>query len=198
MNVVIVGAGGHGRDLQAIVDAAGHRFVGFLDDNADLPLVIGPPAVRPSVNGNLFVGVNAPAERERLAQTTGRASRRPLVHPSATVGPNVSFGVGCVVAAGAVLDRDVHLGDHVHVHTGVTVTRTIIGAFTTICPGATICGDVTIGLRTVIGAGAVVTNLTRIGDHVVVGAGAVVLSDLPDAVTAVGIPARATPQEPTP
>lgn len=191
MNVVIVGAGGHGRDLQAIVVAAGHRFLGFIDDNPDLPGVVGPVAERRSAGGEAFIGVNGPAERERLAQSIGACSPPALIHPTATVGPGCTFGVGCVVAAGAVLDRDVHLGDHVHVHTGVTLTRTTVGAYSTLCPGATICGDVTIGHAVSVGAGAVITNLRSIGDRSIIGAGAVVVSDIPPAVTAVGVPAAA-------
>lgn len=190
MNVVIVGAGGHGRDLQAIVEAAGHRFVGFLDDYVDGPLVQGPVAERRSYGGVLFVGVNDPKVRRTLAQGLRGVSSEPLIHPTAVVGPGCTFGKGVVVAAGAILDRDVHLGDHVHVHTKASLTRTVVGDFTTVCPGATICGDVTVGAGVVVGAGAVVTNLRLIGDGAVIGAGAVVVSDVAPASTAVGVPAR--------
>lgn len=84
----------------------------------------------------------------------------------------------------------VRLGKHVHVNYGSMMTRSSVGDFTTIGPGVTICGDVTIGARCLIGAGAVIKNLVTIGDDVTVGAGAVVVNDLPDGVTVKGNPAR--------
>ncbi|WP_304412082.1 acetyltransferase [Synechococcus sp. CB0205] len=44
--------------------------------------------------------------------------------------------------------------------------------------------------RSWIGIGASVIQQIRIGADVIVGAGAAVVSDLPDGVTAVGVPAR--------
>lgn len=188
---VIVGAGGHGRDLKALVEASpDHCFVGFLDDELDDPTVIGPTSQSVPAGACTLIGINAPRERERLAPSIPAASASPVIHPSAVVGPGCSFGVGCVVAAGAVLDRDVHLSDHVHVHTGVTITRTVVGPFVTLCPGATICGDVIIGQAVTVGAGAVVTNLSLVGERATIGAGAVVIEDVPAGSTVVGTPAR--------
>jgi len=49
---------------------------------------------------------------------------------------------------------------------------------------------VEIGDRSWIGIGASVIQQIRIGADVIVGAGAAVVHDLPDGVTAVGVPAR--------
>ena len=70
----------------------------------------------------------------------------------------------------------------------------MIGNFVNINPGATICGQVSIGDGAYIGAGAVVKDKIRIGRGAIVGAGAVVVRDLPDGVTAVGVPARVIKQ----
>ena len=75
------------------------------------------------------------------------------------------------------IDHDDQLGGGVHV-----------------CPGARLAGEVQVGARSWIGIGACVIQQVRIGSDVTVGAGAVVVRDLPDGVTAVGVPARVFPR----
>ena len=62
-----------------------------------------------------------------------------------------------------------------------------------ICPDARLAGEVEVGDRSWIGIGASVIQQIRIGADVTVGAGAAVVCDLPDGVTAVGVPARTLP-----
>ena len=59
-----------------------------------------------------------------------------------------------------------------------------------ICPGVNLAGDVEIGKESWIGIGACVKQGIRIGSNVTVGAGASVINDLPDLVTAFGVPAK--------
>ena len=59
-----------------------------------------------------------------------------------------------------------------------------------ICPGAHLAGEVSVGSRSWIGIGSSVIQQVHIGSDVIVGAGAVVLRDLPNNVTAAGVPAR--------
>jgi acetyltransferase-like isoleucine patch superfamily enzyme len=54
---------------------------------------------------------------------------------------------------------------------------------------------ITVGAGAWIGAGATVLDGVRLGDRSIVGAGAVVREDVPDGVTAVGVPARLLPQD---
>lgn len=189
----VVGAGGHGRDLAAIIEACPDReFVGYYDDNPPDHLAdrtLGAALAVPE-RFEYVVGVNDPNVRHRLAQGLRMERAAVLVHPAAVVGPRCNLGKGAVVAAGAVLDCEVTLGWHVHVHTGVTVTRTWILPYTTVCPGAHIGGGCVIGHRCLIGAGATVLNLVGVGDDTRVGAGAVVTSHLTGGSTYVGVPAQ--------
>lgn len=188
--LVIVGAGGHGRDLQAIVEASPeYSFAGFLDDSVAHRDVVGRTYETLPTNVCWVVGINDPAARERLAKRITGGYPATLVHPSAVIGPGVVLGKGAVVAAGAVLDRDVFLGWHTHIHTGVTITRSWVLPYSTICPGATVCGDVVIGHGSTIGANATVRNLRSVGHRCTVGAGAVVTEHVPNDATAVGVPA---------
>lgn len=121
------------------------------------------------------IGVNDPATRKRLAIGSNPVT---LIHPTATVDPTSALEPGCVVGAGTHIGPDCYLGAHVHVGPGCTLTRTVVGSFTTISPGVDIAGDVAVGFEVLIGVGARVANLRSIGDRAVIGAGAVVVRDV--------------------
>ena len=55
-----------------------------------------------------------------------------------------------------------------------------------------------IGGHVDIGAGAKIIGPVRVGDHALIGANAVVLKDVPERMSAIGIPARHIKQKPRP
>ena len=60
--------------------------------------------------------------------------------------------------------------------------------------GAHLAGNVHVGELTHIGIGASVVQGVKIGRNVIIGAGAAVVADIPDNVTAVGVPTRVIKQ----
>lgn len=184
---MVVCAGGHGRDIAAIADAAGWVVQGFLDE-IDGPQVLGRPA-----DVHLFdhhvLGHNSSVVRERMDRPEGAVT---LIHPSVAVSDDLRASSGVVVGAHCTIGPEVRLGRHTHINGNVFVTRAKVGDFVTVGPGATICGDVIIGAGVQIGAGAVISNLCEIGPRAVIGAGAVVppRTVVPPNETWVGVPAR--------
>ena len=185
--LVVVCAGGHGRDIAAIADSAGWVVQGFLDEIAG-PQVLGRPA-----DVHLFdhhvLGHNSSMVRERMDRPEGAVT---LIHPSAAVSDDLRASGGAVIGANCTIGPEVRLGRHTHINGNVFITRARIGDFVTVGPGATICGDVIIGAGTQIGAGAVISNLCEIGPRAIIGAGAVVppRTVVPPNETWVGVPAR--------
>jgi acetyltransferase-like isoleucine patch superfamily enzyme len=96
-----------------------------------------------------------------------------VLFAQAVVQAQASIGTGAILNTGCSVDHDAQISDVVH-----------------ICPGARLAGEVKVGARSWIGIGASVIQQVRIGSDVTVGAGAAVVRDLPDGVTAVGVPAR--------
>jgi sugar O-acyltransferase (sialic acid O-acetyltransferase NeuD family) len=206
--VVIVGAGGHGRELFSVLEACAHarmrpriRVVGFLDDEPrDLEAigrlsssVLGPIEMLRTIDAAYIVGIGAEAARERVdAIATGHGRVSPvIVHPAATVGRDVELGPGTVLTAGARLTTNVRTGRHTHVNQNATVAHDcLIGSYVTIGPGATLSGGVDVGDRVQIGTGANVLPGCTLGHDAVVGAGAVVTTDVEPGSTVVGVPAR--------
>ena len=184
MDCVILGAGGHGRDIGAIVDACAHlNLAGYHDDK--IPAL---PECGDDLEASYLIGVWDPFVRAEL----DRHDVEPVtaVHPTAFIGPNVRMAPGVVVGPGAILTNDVTLCRHVHIGAGAILTRCSVGAYSTVSNGARVLGDVFIGDRVTIGAGAVLRNLSTIDSGAVVGMGAVVTGKVPSGATVVGIPAR--------
>jgi sugar O-acyltransferase (sialic acid O-acetyltransferase NeuD family) len=204
--LVIVGAGGFGREVLDIVEAlqrAGDpmQFVGFVDDgevhldrlkrrNA---LLLGTTDALAATGGNFIIGIGSGTARRRLHDRLSRTNQvaGPMVHPTASYGGDVEFGPGCILAAGARVTTNVRLGKHVHLNLNVTVGHdSVLEDYVTIFPSATISGDVRVRSHATIGTGANIVPGVEIGEGAYVGAGAVVLKDVPPGTTVAGVPAR--------
>ncbi|MCE9623102.1 MAG: NeuD/PglB/VioB family sugar acetyltransferase [Actinomycetia bacterium] len=204
--LVIIGAGGFGREVLDIVEAANlsrlsYEFVGFIDDGnvpADLlerrgQRLLGPTAVVPEINAQFVIGIGLGAIRERLDQQLKGSEPLsiPLVHPAATIGSDVRLGDGVIIAAGCRVTTHISLGRHVNLHVNSTIGHdVVIEDFGSVFPGAIVSGGVLIGRAATIGTGATVLPGITVGAGAMVGAGAVVTRDVPPNVTVVGSPAR--------
>ena len=210
--LVVVGAGGHGRevlDIVAAVNAAAEAagapvpwsLLGVVDDDpADPSLLerrgdrlLGPVTALADLDADHVVAIGDGEVRRRLDERIqawgGRAAV--LVHPSATVGADVHLGPGVVLAAGAVVTTNVVIGRHSHVNVGAVVSHDVrVGDHVTISPMAAVNGAAHLGDGAFLGTGAIVTPGRVIGERAVVGAGAVVVGDVPAGVTATVVPAR--------
>src|ERR1035437_9820606 len=125
--LVIIGAGGFGREVLDIVEALGggaYEFLGFLDDGTpDERLLaaragrhLGPPSSLVDIDADYVVAVATPDARRRIdafANGLGRVAPV-LVHPSATLGSLVTLGPGTVVCAHASLTTNISVGRHRH------------------------------------------------------------------------------------
>ncbi|MFY9263400.1 MAG: serine O-acetyltransferase [Actinomycetaceae bacterium] len=118
----------------------------------------------------------------RLLSQAVRALTGVEIHPGAKLGRRLFIDHGM----GVVIGETAEVGDDVVIFHGTTLGGTSMS------PGKR---HPTVGNRVVIGSGAKVLGPIEIGDDVAIGANAVVVKDVPDAHTAVGIPARNRPVE---
>lgn len=206
LSCVVVGAGGHGRELADIVRSARAaglplRLLGLADDGDVDRLALARAGFR-FLGGSetatdrdvrTYLGLGYPDVRRRVAKRLQSATwGEALVHPSASVGSGSELGTGAVLAQGSVVTTNVCVGAHSHLGVNATVSHDCkIGDFVTICPGVTITGAVEIGDDVFVGAGATVLPGISIGNGAVIGAGATVTKDIAPGVTATGVPARA-------
>ena len=204
--LVIVGAGGHGREIYELAavlrdQSGGWELAGFVADEVpDLSLLdrmgaryLGGLDELSQLDCEFIIGVGDCQTRRRIGDRLQNVRDRAasLVHPSAVVGRDVVLGRGVVITAGVVVTTNVTLGDHTHLNVRSSVSHDCrLGQFVTVSPGATVCGSVNLADRVYVGAGACLKQGVTVGPDTMIGAGAVVVADAGPGLTLVGVPAR--------
>lgn len=206
--IAIYGAGGFGLEVamlvEQIADAGGSwRIIGFFDDGiAEGSMVNGYPVLGGVEKARrwpnplaMAVAVGKPATKRNIVKRLGNPnlSFPTLVHPSVIMGRKeyVRIGRGCIVCAGCIVTTNISIGEFVILNLACTVGHeTVIGNYSSFMPTCNISGEVRIGDGTYWGTGAKIINRVSVGNDAIIGAGAVVIVDVPEGVTAVGVPAR--------
>lgn len=201
--LVLIGAGGHGRVLAALLRAVGLSVQGVCDPTLAADTVscwegldvLGDDSaldLLPPDRFALVLGVGQLVTgtlRERLyANLRARGYGFPaLVHPTAWVAPGVVLGEGVQVMAGAVIQPGCEIGENSIINTRASVDHDChIGRNVHVAPGTTLCGTVTVDDGAFIGAGATVIQGLKIGARAVVGAGVTLVRPLTPTTTVVG------------
>ena len=209
MEIVIIGAGGHGTEVYSYIQdlAAADpnlRVIGFVDEYKPRG-----PWLDAEILGNFEDLRDGPYEHLHYITSTGDNQRRrefaskmesltrpkvqawSLIHPLSAVGRDVEIGAGTCLAPGSIVTTRTRIGRHCILNVHVSVSHDcLIGDFVNINPGAVVAGNVRLGDGCYIGAGATIIDKVSIGEWATIGAGAVVVDDIPARVTAVGVPAR--------
>ncbi len=206
--VTIIGAGGHGREVADILrHQAQHRpdlmILGFIDEDRTLHQqiinslpVLGDWSWFESVDKSeigVVCAVGLPQTRKRLAEHARSIGLSFInaISPLAHLSPDAKLGEGVMMFPHSFASTDSFIGDHTVVNVGATVSHdTKIGRYGTLNPGVHLAGNVFIGEGCYLGIGSSVIHGVSIGSWTTVGAGAVAIRNLPDNVTAVGVPAR--------
>lgn len=201
--LAILGASGHGKVVADTAECCGWQTIEFFDDSWPERQNNGPWAVvgdtvslcerLDAFDGVVVaIGNNITRYNKLLELEAAGACLCTLVHPAATVSRYAVLEKGSVVFAQAVINADVRIGLGSILNTGCSVDHDcVLGAAVHISPGARLAGGVNVGDLSWVGIGASVRQMVRIGAQVVVGAGAAVTTDVADALTVVGVPARA-------
>ncbi|PKQ31424.1 MAG: acetyltransferase [Actinobacteria bacterium HGW-Actinobacteria-2] len=210
--LIVVGAGGFGRETLDIVEAInsaspgeGFDVIGVADDHPSelnlarlsardyqwLGTIADVLATREPVHFALAVG--NPSVRRELTSIFASAGwiAATLIHPRAVVGSASRIGAGCILCSGVQVSTNVVLGEQVHLNPNATVGHDAeLSAYVSVNPGAIISGEVQVDSDVLIGAGAVVLQGLSVGSGAIVGAGACVTKDVAAASTVVGVPAH--------
>lgn len=215
--LVIVGAGGHGREALTVARAANRAddrwhdivFVDdmFVDDGSGCGSLdasgavllerldaacVGPVDHLVESADEYVIAIGDPVARRRVADRIGGTARATtLVDPTARLGDDVVVSPGVMIFPGAICTTNVRIGAHSHLNCGVVVSHDCrIAEMVSLSPGVLLNGEVTVEDGAFLGSGAVVLQGRTIGHGAVVGAGAVVTDDVAPATTVVGVPAR--------
>lgn len=114
-----------------------------------------------------------------------------IIHPTAVISPFAKISMGCTILANAVININAFVGEGCIINTAAIIEHDcIVEDFVNICPNTAMAGHTKVGRKSFIGTGASLIDEIVVGKETIIGAGAVVVKNIPDYVTAVGIPAR--------
>lgn len=204
--LVIVGAGGFGREVASLVEAINNHtptwdLAGFVDDNETLSgtSVMGYP-VRGDVDWlsrqddlSFSIAIGDGKTRKQIADTLTSSKVQPatLIHPSISLHRTADVGTGTIMCKGTSPTVNLQIGPHVIINLNCTLGHdSVVGSFATLHPGVHISGSAHLEPGVSMGTGSVVLPGVRIEANSTVGAGAVVTENLPENCTAVGVPAH--------
>lgn len=200
--VVIIGAGGHGKVIADIIEKSGDNVVGFLDDNIEIGQKI---IANYTVLGKIAECKNMQSENKSLYFIIAIGDNHirkeiykkyelnyyTAIHPSSNIGFDVIIKEGTVVMANTCINSNTIIGKNCIINTGAIIEHdNHIESYVHVSPNATLCGTVKIGAFTHIGAGTVIKNNIEITDDCVIGAGAVVVKNVEEKGIYVGVPAK--------
>ena len=194
--LIIIGAGGHGKVIAEIARLNGYKAICFLDDEVvSISGYLGKIAeyIRYVGSCDFFVAIGNNAIRQKIQDKicSGNARIINLIHPQAVISPNVIFGAGVAVMAGVVINTGAKIGNGVIINTCSSVDHDfIVHNYAHISVGAHIAGTVEIGERTFVGAGVTVINNVTICSDCIVGAGGVVIKNLAQSGVYKGVPVK--------
>ncbi len=203
--MLIVGAGGHARELLEIVESVcDSKGIFFFDDTDSVTgFIYNKYKIIRSLeeakeifksDNSFCIGVGNPELRWSLAKKIKEigGELHSAISLSSSIGSyNVNLAKGLNIMQGAVITNDVSIDEGTLIHINCSIHHDVsIGKYCEISPGARLLGKSKIGDFCSIGTNAVILPKVIIGNNVIVGAGAVVTRSIGDNVIAVGIPAK--------
>lgn len=187
--MIVVGAGGHASVLLDELLIGGYNVLGIVDPN----LSVGTKVLYSKVLGDdEYLAQHSSAQIQlvngigALPQSKGRKTVAKklesegykfcsVVSNRATISDSSKISDGAQILAGAIIQTNVQVGEHVVVNTGATIDHDCVLAENVwISPGAILCGNVTVESDVYVGAGAVVIQNITIGTGATISAGSVV------------------------
>jgi len=202
-NLLIAGAGGHGKVVAEVAEAMGKwKNIAFVDDkHAILNGHLKWPVIDSINNAHMYVEkykdiVVAIGENELRIKLLNYFveqgfSLPVLIQPGSTISPTCSLGEGSVVFSQVAINAEAKIGRGCIINTASSIDHDCnIEDGVHICPGTHLGGQVSIGTLSWVGIGSSIIQQINIGKAVTIGAGSVVINDISDDLTVFGIPAK--------
>lgn len=212
MQLVVVGAGGFGRETLDVVEAVNRSLpspmfevLGVLDSSpsdADLARLAARGItflgdedawLKSGSRAGYLVGVGSPEARRRIDAKFLSAGlvAATVVHPAAILGSQVTISEGVIICSGVQVSTNVRLGRHVHLNPNSTIGHdSDLADFVSVNPAAVISGDVKVHDGVLVGAGSVILQGLSVGANSVIGASACVVNPVASGEVVKGVPAK--------
>ncbi len=204
-DLIIVGAGGHGREvIEWVIDINKENptwnVLGFIDDNLN---TLDDKKSKYKIIGKIYdwnieknqcfaLGIASPVIKEKVTKLLmdRGAEFVSVIHPSARIAESATYGIGLVAYPNSGIGPDAYVGDFVTLLSSKIGHDACVGDYTTISSHCGVNGGVILGKRVFLGSHVAIVPNKRIGDDVYVGLGSVVINDVENGIKVFGNPAR--------
>jgi sugar O-acyltransferase (sialic acid O-acetyltransferase NeuD family) len=176
-NLLIVGAGGHGRVVVDTAELQGiWEEIVFLDDRSDVDMVLNHRIIGKLQEYGKFVDkyenamvcIGDNEGRLDLIQKLLKVGYKVpvIIHPKASVSKHSNIGAGSVILAGAVINTSASIGKGCIININSCVDHdAILGDGVHVCSGAVVRSVCNIGRLSYIGAGSCVKSGKSLGER---------------------------------
>ena len=210
-NIIVFGSSGHAKVvIDAIQETNKYNIIGLVDDFkeedtevfgykvlgkvSDLDYILHKKFFNCEIDGGV-IGIGDNFGRNsvflKIKQLVPDFNFETIVHPKAIVSKNVIIGNGTVLLPGTIVNNSCKIGNFCILNTKSSLDHdSVMEDFSSLAPGVTTGGKVTIGEFTAISLGANIIHNITIGMHCVIGAGALVLKNVEDFSVTYGVPAK--------
>lgn len=199
-DLIIVGAGGFGREAYYIAKTIGNwNIKGFIDDNVEALKgvncecdIIG--TVKDwlvSDNEDYVIGIASPKTKEIVVNILKEKGAHfvTLIHPRAIIYETAEIGEGCVIGGMSNVGDCAKIGNFVHVAGSIVGQDSIVDDFSTTTAFVNIA-SAKIGKRVFVGSHSVILNGKKVGDDAFICVGSIVLSNVKSGTKVMGYPAK--------
>jgi len=197
-DIIIIGAGGHGAELDEYIAHSEkekgfreYNVIGFLDDNPEnyLRYKLSAPLLG-SVSGHLIrsdvsyiIGIANPEFKRKLVEKflINGAEFVTFIHHSAYVSPSAIIGKGCVAGPNANIGPNVSIGEFNLLNSRCSLGHdTRLGSFNFISPNVSLSGFTEAGDENLFGINSATIPGIKIGNRNKIAAGMVLNQNIKD------------------
>ena len=204
--LVIVGAGGFGREMlawarQSVQFERDWTIKGFIDDNVVVLAGKNTPGAmlgtirdyQPASDEVFICAMGVPSIKRQCCELlmSRGAQFTQLIHRSAVVGDNVELAEGVVLCPLTAVSANNRLGRCVAINLHSSVDHdACVDDWTQVNCHCDLTGSVQVGKEVFFGSSVCIIPGVKIGDGAYLGAGSVILRDVPAGAKVFGVPAR--------
>lgn len=185
---VLIGNGGHAREVQAQI---GNNFLRFVDDKyweeGDDSLL--PLSEFNSEKYVVMIAIANSKDRENIVKKLPTNTKYfSFIHPTAQLMSNdIIIGEGSFIGANSIITCNVKIGKHAILNRSNHIGHDcIIGDYFSAMPGSIVSGNVTLGNRVYIGTNSSIREKINLCDDVIIGLNTGIVMDIVETGVYVG------------
>ena len=188
MKKVLIGNGGHSREVMAQMGIKLDRFV---DDQYVNDETFPISELDPEKHAVMIAVANSKDRFDIAQRLPKRIQFFTFIHPTSLIMDNVEIGEGSFIGAYSILTTNIKLGKHAILNRGNHIGHDCrIGDYFSAMPGAIVSGNVTIHSLVYMGSNSSIREKLSIHSLSTIGMNSAVVKHIEDGGVYVGVPSK--------